>query len=277
MLKKLLILFAVVFCLDVVAAEKSLAYKETIKKAEDLLLQKERAKAVKVLTTLLEQEKQNKLAQAEARKILKDINGLFLNEKAQQNYELALNLKNTDLNQALAKLNEALTWEADNFKILTEISRIKINKKDCKSTLQALELANQQNPFDELISVTLSQAYFCESETLKCENIVNKFIDPKRKANKYEWLQLEFLLKLKEKDYTKAKDIFTEMKTVEGKNPQLELYEGLLNKNSSAKNENINKSTLSCKGVNQSLLRKFQQDPFFCEPELLSALTESKP
>lgn len=277
MLKKSLLFVAIIFSFGAQAAEKSLAYKETIKKAEDFLLQKERPKAVKILTTLLDQEKQNKQAQAEARKILKDINGLFLNEKAQQNYELALNLKNTDSNQALVKLNEALTWEADNFKILTEISRIKINKKDCKSTLQPLELANQQNPYDELISLTLSQAYFCESETLKCENIVNKFIDPKRKTNKYEWLQLEFLLKIKEKDYTKAKDIYAEMKTVEGKNPQLELYESLLNKNSAVKNENTNKNTLTCKGVSQSLLRKFQQDPFFCELELLSALTESKP
>lgn len=277
MLKQSVLFVAILFSISARTAEKSLAYKETIKKAEDFLLQKERSKAVKLLTTLLDQEKQNKQAQAEARKILKDINGLFLNEKAQQNYELALNLKNTDSNQALAKLNEALTWEADNFKILTEISRIKINKKDCKSTLQALELANQQNPYDELISLTLSQAYFCESETLKCENIVNKFIDPKRKTNKYEWLQLEFLLKIKEKDYTKAKDIYAEMKAVEGKNPQLELYESLLNKNNAVKNENTNKNTLTCKGVSQSLLRKFQQDPFFCELELLSALTESKP
>jgi lipopolysaccharide biosynthesis regulator YciM len=277
MFKKTLFIVAAIFSLTAVAADKTSVYKETIKKAEDFLLQKERSKAVKLLTSLLDQEKQNKQAQSEARKILKDINGLFLNEKAQQNYELALNLKNTDSNQALAKLNEALAWESDNFKILTEISRIKINKKDCKSTLQALELANQQNPFDELISLTLSQAYFCESETVKCENIVNKFIDPKRKTNKYEWLQLEFLLKIKEKDYTKAKDIFAEMKTVEQKNPQLELYESLLNKNNSTKNENTNKNALTCKGVSQSLLRKFQQDPFFCELELLSALTESKP
>ncbi len=123
MLKKSLLFVAIIFSFGAQAAEKSLAYKETIKKAEDFLLQKERPKAVKILTTLLDQEKQNKQAQAEARKILKDINGLFLNEKAQQNYELALNLKNTDSNQALAKLNEALTWEADNFKILTEISQ----------------------------------------------------------------------------------------------------------------------------------------------------------
>lgn len=260
-----------------IAAEKTTNYKESIKKAEDLLLQKERSKSIKILVELLEQERQNKQIQAETKKILKDINGLFLNEKAQQNFELALNLKNSDPQQAIAKLNEALAWEADNFKILTEISRIKINKKDCKSTLQPLELANQQNPYDERVSLTLAQAYFCEASLVQFENLVNKFIDPKRKSNKLEWLQLEFLLKLKAKEYTKAKEIFLEMKEIENKNPQLELYEILLGRSMSGKSENSNKVNLSCKGISQSMLRKYQQDPFFCEFELLTTLTESKP
>lgn len=273
----LFIISLLLFSVSSFSIEKSVAYKEAIKKAEEFLLQKDRGKAIKTLLDILEQEKQNKQAQLEARKILKEINSLFLNEKAQQNYELALNLKNSDANQALAKLNEALVWEADNFKILTEISRIKMNKKECKSTLPTLESANQQNPFDETIAVTLAQAYFCESDTNKSEVIVNKFIDPKRKTNKYEWVQLEFLLKLKSKDYTKAKEILNEIKTIDNKNPQLELYEILLNKTQSAKNENLNKTNFSCKGVSQSLLRKYQQDPFFCEFEVLSSLTDSRP
>lgn len=280
MLKSITIISAVLFfCYSskTLAVDKSNGYKESIKKAEDLLLQKERSKSIKILMDLIEIEKQNKQAQTEAKKILKDINGLFLHEKAQQNFELALNLKNSDPQQALAKLNEALTWEMDNFKILTEISRIKINKKDCKSTLQPLELAGQQNPYDERVSLTLAQAYFCESDAIKSENLVTKFIDPKRKSNKFEWLQLEFLLKLKAKDFAKAKDIYLEMKELESKNPQLELYELLLSKATTVKNENTGKASLSCKGVSQSMLRKYQQDPFFCELELLTTLTESKP
>lgn len=254
--------------------DKNNGYKSEIKRAESMLLQKNRTQAITTLLNLLESEKQNKQAQLEIKKILKEINGLFLNEKAQQNFELALNLKKSDPAQALAKLTEAQGWEPDNFKIVAEIAKMKISRRDCKNSISPLEKAQEQNPYDETIAISLTQTYICSSVFEKASQVLSKYIDPKRVTNKWEWLQLEFIIKLKAKQLDQAREIIKELNQLDKNNPQLELYEILYAKTENPKLENWNKNSLGCKNQITGTLRKYQQDPYFCELELLASIIE---
>lgn len=269
---KALILIVFIFAVKSAQAKPVEEYKHEIKRAESFLLQKERSQAIKTLTALLENEKLGKNGTAEVKKILKEISSLFLNEKAQQNFELALNLKKTDPAQSMQKLIEAQTSEPDNFKIITEISKQKIAKKECKNTIPTLETSIAINPWDEGINLALAQAYFCEGETEKASLLIGKNIETKRKNTKKEWLQIDFLNKLKNKDSVKNKELLKELKERDPSNPQLEVYDVLLQVLESPNNENLNKSSLACKSTNASLLRQYQQDPFFCELDLLISL-----
>lgn len=246
--------------------EKNKEYRSEIKEAEELIIKKNRLGAVKLLLKTLEKEKLNKVATLEIKKILKEINGLFLNEKVQQNYELALNLKNSDINQSNQKLEEALSWEPDNFNIISELARQKIKAKDCKNIIGVLENAAAINPWDEAINLTLGQGYFCNNEMAKLTQIILKNKDSKRKKFSSEWLQLEFLNKLKNKEINKCKELLKEFKDKDPNNLQIEVLETLLFKNKPA--------SLACKSMSPNLLWKYQFDPYFCELEKLVELIE---
>lgn len=246
--------------------EKNKEYRSEIKEAEDLIIKKNRLGAVKLLLKTLEKEKLNKVATLEIKKILKEINGLFLNEKVQQNYELALNLKNSDINQSNQKLEEALSWEPDNFNIISELARQKIKAKECKNIIGVLENAAAINPWDEAINLTLGQGYFCNNEMAKLAQIILRNKDSKRKKFSSEWLQLEFLNKLKNKEINKCKELLKEFKDKDPNNLQIEVLETLLFKN--------NPASLACKSMSPNLLWKYQFDPYFCELEKLVELIE---
>jgi thioredoxin-like negative regulator of GroEL len=269
---KALILIVFIFAVKPGQAKPAEEYKQEIKRAENLLLQKERPRAIKALTVLLENDKLGKNGSAEIKKILKEISSLFLHEKAQQNFELALNLKKTDPAQSMQKLLEAQATEPDNFKIIAEISKQKIAKKECKNIIPTLESSMAINPWDEGINLALAQAYFCEGEAEKASLLIGKNIETKRKNTKKEWLQIDFLNRLKNKDSVKNKELLKELKERDPSNPQLEVYDVLLQVLESPNNENLNKSSLACKSTNASLLRQYQQDPFFCELDLLISL-----
>lgn len=269
---KALILIAFIFAVKPGHAKPAEEYKQEIKRAENLLLQKERPQAIKALTVLLENDKLGKNGSAEIKKILKEISSLFLHEKAQQNFELALNLKKTDPAQSMQKLLEAQATEPDNFKIIAEISKQKIAKKECKNIIPTLESSMAINPWDEGINLALAQAYFCEGEAEKASLLIGKNIETKRKNTKKEWLQIDFLNRLKNKDSVKNKELLKELKERDPSNPQLEVYDVLLQVLESPNNENLNKNSLACKSTNASLLRQYQQDPFFCELDLLISL-----
>lgn len=246
--------------------EKNKEYRSDIKEAEELIIKKNRLGAVKLLLKTLEKEKLNKVATSEIKKILKEINGLFLNEKVQQNYELALNLKNSDINQSNQKLEEALSWEPDNFNIISELARQKIKAKECKNIIGVLESAAGINPWDESINLTLGQAYVCNNDMDKLAQIILRNKDSKRKKFSSEWLQLEFLNKLKNKEINKCKELLKEFKDKDPNNLQIEVLEAMLFKN--------NPASLACKSMSPNLLWKYQFDPYFCELEKLVELIE---
>lgn len=246
--------------------EKNKEYRTQIKEAEELIIKKNRLDAVKLLLNALEKEKLNKAATLEIKKILKEINGLFLNEKVQQNYELALSLKNSDINQSNQKLEEALSWEPDNFNIISEMARQKIKAKDCKNIIGVLENAAAINPWDEAINLTLGQGYVCNNDMTKLTQIILRNKDPKRKKFSSEWLQLEFLNKLKNKEINKCKELLKEFKDKDPNNLQIEVLEALLFKN--------NPTSLACKSMSPNLFWKYQFEPYFCELEKLIELFE---
>ncbi|MCK6598948.1 MAG: hypothetical protein L6Q37_11335 [Bdellovibrionaceae bacterium] len=252
------------------------AYKEDIKQAEELLFAKKRIEAINLLIKSLARESQNKKANLEIKNHLKEINHFFLSEKSQQNYELAINLKKADPNQALAKLNEALFWEPENHKLLSEVAKIKILKRDCQSQVTPLEKAIEINPWDEILALTLAQVYFCLGEQAKEEKLRERYKEFSVKANLLYWQELEVFFNLKKNNISAAKEGLDKIKTIDSKYPQIELIEYFIDLTEKSKNTNlrtlVTKKKFSCEELSLAILRKYNSNPFFCEYDLLKEL-----
>lgn len=97
--------------------KKSETSQDIIEKAQNLILQRDRAQAINILANAIKRESGRSQSVVELKKTLNEIAALFFSDKAQQLYEVGITLKRTDLNQALQKITEALRMEPDNSKI----------------------------------------------------------------------------------------------------------------------------------------------------------------
>jgi tetratricopeptide (TPR) repeat protein len=173
-------------------------YRDIIRKAQNLSLQKDRAQAISLLVGAMKKEsKKNISAQREIAETLSQAAQVFYSDKTQQLYELALSVQASDLSAALAKLQEASRLEPDNVSIEIALARLLVASSDCGGA------ANRLNKFQDLffaveeLRLLSSQISLCQGRTDK-HPATKSPADQKNSGLAVFWqaIEIENLLKL---------------------------------------------------------------------------------
>ncbi len=241
-------------------------YKESIEKAENLILQKDREQAIQVLLSALQREK-SKTTISELKKKIEELGSVFLSDKAQQHFETALSLKRKNISQALSKMNEASRVEADNIQIISELVRLNILKGDCNKAQDLILKYYNKNKHDENILLSMAQVQQCLSAADQYFS-VRSYADAKKIAESYDWQILELQREIFEKDKLKAKERLAILLKWDSKNPQNLYWQWVLEKlENKERNSLREKYNLSCNNISVGVFRKYMKDPYFCNKQ----------
>lgn len=170
--------------------------KQTILKAQELVLSNERAQAIKLLVEALEKENKGSKAYSEYKKALTSLSEIFYTEKAQKAYELGRSLALKDAGLGEEKFAEALSVEPDNFQIMRELVRAHLAKEDCKRALEVSNGALLMNPYSTDFFILKLQAKSCLDTIVDIEaEATNPLIEAETVAHYVETLKAKFLYK----------------------------------------------------------------------------------
>ncbi len=245
-------------------SEKSENYQDIIEKAQNLILQKDRQQAMAILVKALHRESPRSVATTELKKTLNDISAVFLNDKTQQTYEMALTLRQTDLNQAQQKISEALQFEPDNDLLLVEQVRIQIAKGDCSSAEETANKAKNQNPFSEEINLGYVQAAFCLNHFLEGQKIFDAADIKKSVLSKF-WLMTLAEKEFKEKNYAHFNELMGQIKKADPKYPEMDYWIWKYEQLQKRKNVDLaDKYIMACKNISAQTYRQYMPDPMIC-------------
>lgn len=235
--------------------------KEIIDIAQNLILQKDRVQAVRILYKAQVGEK-NKVVATEIRGILKDIGSLFLYDKAQQEYESSINFKKTDPGKWLGAVERAQKIEPDNTLVLIELIRNQLNKKNLEKAKELLEEFRSKNPFDKnviLAATMLALASGDVKETLITKmKLKDTQLANQNAVNAYVELLERVILGNKEK----ALQALAVLKKEDAQNPQISFWENRIQGKQKADEDVL------CGTIPEHLYRRYYYDLFFCSPAL---------
>lgn len=143
------------------APPKTETFKDIIKKAQLLTLQKDRAQALLILTQAIKKESGKLQAQKDLIKAAQQISEIFLTELGQQTFELSRSMSNSDITLATEKLREAQKLEPDNVKILIELSVKLLSQMECGKAKEFVGQITSLNPFHPREIVLQGQVAAC--------------------------------------------------------------------------------------------------------------------
>lgn len=233
--------------------------REIIEIAQNLVLQKDRVQAVRLLYKAQGIEK-NKVLIAEIRSILKDIGSLFLYDKAQQEYESSINFKRTDLSKSLVAIERAQKIEPDNTLVMIETIRNYINKKNLEKARESLEEFRAKNPFDKNVIIATAMLALASGEMkdILIAKIKLKEIQLPNQAaiNAYT----ELLEKIVAGNKEKTLQALTIFKKEDAQNPQLVYLENRILGKDKTDDETL------CSSFPEHYYRRYYYDLFFCSP-----------
>lgn len=133
--------------------------RETLRKAEELILAGERTKALEVLRERLDQEVKGSSSANKLASSMKEFSTLFLSDKAQGSYELAESLYFSGSADATSKYREAVGLESDNVLVLLGLARSLLADQNCSDARDVLRSAEKVNPtFDGVGMLSLLAA-----------------------------------------------------------------------------------------------------------------------
>lgn len=172
--------------------------KSTLTEAQGFLLNKDRTQAIKVLIQALKNEKQNSKNYIELSNFLKKTSEIFISEKAQQSFELALTAYTADKNLTKDKLLETLKIEPQNSLILKAVVFTLLSLKECQKVPPYLDELKVINEYDEDIEALKLLNLICINNKSEALALMTK-TDPQMLnqsfwlVNKYRLLQTESL------------------------------------------------------------------------------------
>lgn len=239
-------------------------FKDIILKSKNLTLQNDRMQALNVLSTSITKETPKSVAQLELKKTLREISSLFLSDRAQQLYELAISMKRADPQAAMSQLLDAQRLEPDNFLIMTEIVRLQIIKGDCGAAKKELgKYGKFKTVSEELLLVNL-QAAICLGEQKSIDE--NKAFIGGVKSTELQLYWKAIDLELAGVDIKKMNQLVEELAKIDSHYPELEFWRwklDVLNK----KQTSIagDKYLLLCKNLSSSKFRQYMMDPNLCK------------
>ncbi len=271
MIKSALLLFLCFTSLAASKKEDTSQSKEMVEIAQNLILQKDRDQAIRLLSKALQSEK-SKTMQNEIRSILKDIGSLFLYDKSQQEYESSINFKKTDPTKWLASVEKAQKIEPDNTLIMMEVVRSWLNKKNLEKAKEAWDESRVKNPYDRNVIITSAFLSLVSGDSKEIHSSRAKLKDLQLSNYSQIANYLNFLEKVASGNRDKAFSGLPAVKKEDPLNPQI-LYwenrlapmgaaEGLLAANSKADDDSV------CSVFPETYFRRYQYDLLFCSTAL---------
>lgn len=235
--------------------------REIIEIAQNLILQKDRDQAIRLLNKALLTEK-NKTVLAEIRTILKDIGSLFLFDKSQQEYESSISFKKTEPGKWIASVERAQKIEPDNTLIMMEVIRNQVSKKNLSRAKEILEEFRIKNAFDK--NVILAGAFLgVASADGKDISFLKARVKDLQLPN-YAAINsyIELLERILAGNKEKALLAFAVWKKEDAQNPQVPYWEKRINGGPKVDEEQI------CESFPEHLYRRYYYDLFFCSSAL---------
>lgn len=237
-------------------------YKEIISKAHNLVLQKDRQQALILLSSALRLEKPGSRPYKDLRRVLSEIAHIFLSDKTQQLYELALSLKLTDLNQAQQKASEALRMEPDNFTLILELARLHLTKNDCKLADETADRAQKLYSLDEGYLLVQGQIDICRGDLLNYQ----KSRDLAESPASLSWTSLDLEKAVREKNWTRAKELLVQLKKLEKDNPEISYWAWRIDNQQKISNPNAaQRYIVECRNMPLAMARRLNLDPWLCQ------------
>ena len=235
--------------------------REIIEIAQNLILQKDREQAIRLLNKALLTEKY-KTVLTEIRTILKDIGSLFLFDKSQQEYESSISFKKTEPGTWSASLERAQKIEPDNTLIMIEMIRNQVSKNNLSRAKEILEEFRIKNAFDRnviLAGVFLGLASGDEKEISFLKARVKDLqLSNYTAINSY----IEFLERILAGNKEKALLALAFWKKEDPLNPQVSYWEKRISGRPKGDDEQV------CESFPEHLYRRYFHDLFFCSSAL---------
>lgn len=253
---------------------KSETYKDIIEKAQNLILQKNRAQALDILKNAAQRE-QNLNAVKELKKTAIEIANIFMTEKTHQLYENALSLRFTNISDAMNRVNEALKVEPNNMMLMTELGRLMIAKKDCKAAESNAFAMSELIPFYEKVDLSLAQAYLCSSNWENYKKVVSP-LNLKKSEDRYAWEILEFHHALQTNQLLLAQQSLKSLSEIYPDYPEVPYLRWKMSvARQKPDNEQGQKYLHTCKNITMGLYRKYISDSTLCR-NVLEVETDMK-
>lgn len=152
-------------------------YKEQISKSQVLLLQRDRQQATQILIDAIHREGIKSTSFPELTKALQKTSEIFLSEKAQQSYEMAVASFEANKVQAIEKLRETLKLEPLNSLVQKALIFLLLNQKECQAAAKAQVELVKVNPFDSELDKLQLLNFVCQNSVSEARAFLGR-LDP---------------------------------------------------------------------------------------------------
>lgn len=227
---------------------------------ENLLLQKKRPEALKILSASFRDSSETE--RPDLYELYLKASRVFLMDRNQQLYESALQQKKSDLPAAQRQLSESLASEAGHIGLQLEQFRLLILTGECKQAATEADVSRKVISFDEELNLTRAFAHHCQ-------NVLTIPILHQLKSASFRiqkdiiWLTLEGLMAGKKKKLSEA--VLADLKKMSTSYPETDYL--LWKQSLVSKVPKISLATKyleACKTVSSRQLRQWIADPYLC-------------
>jgi len=242
---------------------KTETYSDLIEKAYHLSLQKDRAQAVGILVSAVKKESKKGKVPKELQEALSEISQSFYSEKAQQLYETALSLRQTDPSAAISKLSEANQYDPENLLVSLEIGRNQIAKNECQSAIELGKKLKEIYPFHEAVDLMIAQSAICSGKLNEVG--LMKLADHKRSEYAIHWYLVYAEYLFRKNELSQLRSTLNEAAKFDPQNPQVHYwYWKIAVETKEPSHKNAQKYVSECKKMTSRKTRDYFVDPFLC-------------
>lgn len=239
-------------------------YKDIIQKAQTLSLQKERGHAVQLLTSSVARESKKGPPPKELVSALEEVASLFLSDKAQQLYELALSLRENEPQMALQKLSDAAKLEPDNLQIQLEQFRVSAILGNCNEAGAAILRLNETLFPIESVRLAAVQAALCRNQ-LEDARKLRGASDEKKSPLFAIWTSTDAEILLRQNKGEKAIELIAQAQKLDPDFPESYYWQWRAETDLKKVSEkSAPKYVALCKSLSPRAYRRYLAEPFLC-------------
>ena len=192
----------------------------TIERAQALVLQKDRLRAVDLLLKALARETKGGAGHRELTKALDEIGDVFVTEQGQAAWSLAESSVDARPREALDSYQLALKLEPGNATVMKGLARAHVALGECDRADATVKLAESINPSSAEIRLLKMQAADCQGKhAVVAELLVAKDVDMEPLAGRMKSLQAKELLRRKE--WRKSKALLAQWEQASPDDPEI--------------------------------------------------------